>query len=201
MVLHQTKRSRQFEKTIPLQRIQEQRRIMSVFFSLLYRNASLIYCIVANWQSEWVPEGTKNTLSPANALSLVRSFPTGISLSPSEEQLINKQVGSLALGPVFRGLLRWFWKNWAWGVAQHKQLWAGAVNTSWQVRLWWSCAAAGCPPGPCFVSGRKALNWARLAPLESWSQDLHWLWSPRFHCSRNVWLSPQGLDSLTSPYL
>lgn len=96
---------------------------MPVFFSLLYRNTSLIYCIVAKWQAEWVPEETTNMLSPANALGLVRSFPTDISLSPSEEQLINKQVGSLALAPVFKGLLRWFWKSWAWGVAQQEQLW------------------------------------------------------------------------------
>lgn len=143
---------------------------MPVFFSLLYRNTSLIYCIVANWQSEWAPEGTKNMLSPANALSLVRSFSIDISFNPSEEPLVNKQVGSLALGPVFRELLRWFWKNWAWGVAQHKQLWAGAVNTSWQVRLWWSCAAAGRPPGHCFVSWRKALYWDRLAGVKPpWS--------------------------------
>lgn len=36
-------------------------------------------------------------------------------------------------------------------------------NTWWQVRLWWSCAAAGHPPGHCFVSWRRALFWARLA--------------------------------------
>lgn len=60
-------------------------------------------------------------------------------------------------------------------------------NTSWQVRLWWSSAAAGHSPRHCFVSCRRALYWARLpeskAPLEPWSQELHWLWCPRFHCS------------------
>lgn len=140
---------------------------MPVFFSLLYRNTSVTYCIVAKWQSEWVPEGIKNTLSPANALSLVRSFPTDISLSPSGEQLLINRVAA------------WLWLQFSEGS------WDGSVrpgledfpstsicgqaqgNTSWQVRLRWSCAAAGRPPGHCLVSWRKASYWASLAGSEA----------------------------------